>query len=346
LNLGTPDAPEPEAVGRYLKQFLMDKRVIDIPWPLRWFLVNVMIVPRRKHLSSENYRTVWTERGSPLLMHLRDLALALESRLQNRFELAIAMRYGNPSIDEGLKALAEKGVKEVRVLPLYPQYAESTTLSSIEECEAAARRLKRDQKIELALEFITSFHDHPEFVAASLEVALPYLQAHKPDHLLFSFHGLPERQLKRVASCGEQCLTAPDCCAVLTERNSECYRAQCFSSARAMATGLGLKDHEWSVSFQSRLGRTPWIRPYTDDVLKELAEQGVRKLAVAMPSFTADCLETLEEIAVRGSETFREHGGESLLAIPCLNSHPRWIEAVEKLSCELPTRLSQAKTDS
>lgn len=334
VNLGTPDAPEPEAVGRYLKQFLMDKWVIDIPWALRWFLVNVMIVPKRKFASAEAYETIWTKRGSPLLYHLKDLQAQVAPRLSD-FEVEIAMRYGSPSIETGLKALEAKGVDEIIVFPLYPQYAESSTRSSEEECLKVAKSLGLKAK----LSFYPAYYEHPEFIESYVEVLKPKIEAAQADHVLFSFHGLPERHVKRTDhSGGQHCLAKADCCARITDANRDCYRAQSYATARALASRLGLTEGKWSVSFQSRLGKSPWIKPFTDEVFKELPGKGVKRIAVACPSFVADCLETIEEIGVRGKEEFTSAGGSELIAMECLNSHPRWAKAVETMVREFDSR--------
>lgn len=333
LNLGTPDTPEPKDVGRYLKEFLMDKWVVDIPAVLRWFLVHVMIVPKRQYASSEAYRTIWTERGSPLLFHLQDLAKGVRERLaatsgDDSFVVSIAMRYGKPSIETGLRELLMQGVDEIVILPLYPQYAESSTRSSIEMCREVAEKID----LKIPLRFVPAFYEHSEFIESYVEVVRESIKETKVDHWLMSFHGLPERHVKRTdRSGGRHCLAKGDCCARITEVNRDCYRAQCYATARALAARMGLRSDQYTVSFQSRLGRTPWIRPFTDEVLTELPRQGHKRLAVICPAFAADCLETLEEIKERGAADFKKSGGEFYQAIPCLNSHPRWVEAVTNL---------------
>jgi ferrochelatase len=331
INLGTPSEPDPESVGRYLKQFLMDKWVIDVPWLLRWFLVNVVIVPRRKHASSALYKTIWTQQGSPLLVHTKNLAARVTEAMGAQFPVAYAMRYGAPSIESGLRELFKKGVSEILVFPLYPQYAESTTRSSLEECEQIARRLESELGQKMRLRSVSPFYSHPEFLAANLAVHKETLSEKQFDHMLFTFHGLPERHIQRTDLTANHCLKNESCCAQVAKQNQDCYRAQCFATARALAQTLNLSRETWSVSFQSRLGRAEWIKPYTEDVIRNLASRGVKRLAVAAPSFTADCLETLEEIAVRGAEAFHDAGGEEFIAVPCVNSHPRWVQAVTTL---------------
>lgn len=324
LNLGTPDSPKPDAVERYLSQFLMDKWVIDIAWPLRWFFVNVLIVPKRKFASSEAYEKIWTQRGSPLLFHLKDLARKV-SRLAPDLKIAHAMRYGSPSTETGLKELAD--CDEVIVFPLYPQYAESSTRSSKEECERAAKALG----LKMKLTFVKDYFEHPDFIDSFAEVVKPVLEKEKPDHLLMSFHGLPERHVKKTDPTGQHCLATKSCCDMITPTNRDCYRAQSYATARALALKLGLHSNQYSVAFQSRLGRTPWIQPFTDVRLDELPKENVKNLAVVCPSFTADCLETLEEIGIRAKEQFLAAGGEKFVEIPCVNSSDRWASAVVQI---------------
>ena len=342
----------------------MDKWVIDIPAPLRWFFVNVMIVPKRKFASAEAYKTIWTERGSPLLIHLEDLEAKVK-KLVPDWKVACAMRYGNPSTQSGLERL--KDCDRILIFPLYPQYAESSTRSSREEVERAAKRLG----LKAELVFVKDFYEHPEFIDSFAETALSAISGYeitdtsaersasgsasslhaatvsestsstpdfvqKFDHVLMSFHGLPERQIKRTdKSGGQHCLASADCCSKITDVNRDCYRAQSYATARALAKRLGLRDDQYSVSFQSRLGRTPWIRPYTDVVIPELAKRGVKRLAVMCPSFAADCLETIEEIGDRARHLFLENGGESFAAIPCPNSSDRWASGVVAITQEV-----------
>jgi len=328
VNLGTPDAPTTEAVRRYLREFLWDGRVIDVPAPLRWLLLNLVILPFRPARSAGAYRKVWGPDGSPLLSHSRRLAEAVADALVGDFVVALAMRYGRPSLPEAMETLRRAGVESVTVLPLYPQYAASSTGSTL----ARAYQLAARGWDPLPLRVVPPFFHAAGFLDAFAEVARPVLAGSKPDHVLFSFHGLPERQVKRSAGEGSGCAFSEACCAQLTAANSACYRAQCFHTARELASRLGLAAGGFSVGFQSRLGRTPWIRPYTDHLLAELPARGVKRLAVAVPSFVADCLETLEEIEIRGTETFRGAGGEALALVPSLNAHPSWVAEVVRLA--------------
>ena len=330
VNLGTPDAPEPGPVRRYLREFLSDPRVIDINPIGRALLLNLVILPFRPKRSAAAYREIWTAEGSPLLTHGQALLAALRERLPEH-PIELAMRYGNPSIEAGLERLRAASCDEVVVLPLYPQYASSSTGSTVEKVYRTAAKLWNTPYIRV----IPPFYDHPAFLSAFAEVGQPALDSLEPDHVLFSFHGLPERHVTASAD-PSLCLAKADCCEALVDGNRNCYRAQCFATARGLAAALGLgeahgPDQRWSISFQSRLGRTPWIKPYTDEVIPELAKRGVRKLAVYCPAFVADCLETLEEIGMRAREDFKAAGGETLELIPSLNSHPRWVDGVEQL---------------
>ncbi|HZA14248.1 MAG TPA: ferrochelatase [Myxococcaceae bacterium] len=327
INLGTPEAPDARAVRRYLREFLSDPRVIDIHPVGRWLLLNLFILPFRPSRSAEAYRKIWTREGSPLLVNGRAFARALGDRLRGSFEVELAMRYGHPSIRAGVESLRTRGVNELTVLPLYPQYAASSTASSVDEL---MRILGQGWDIE-PVRVLPPFYDDPDFVDAFAAVARSMLESSRPDYVLFSFHGLPERQIRKSDPTRSHCLSSASCCDAIGWPNHRCYRAQCFATARALAGKLALKPDGWRVSFQSRLGRTPWIRPYTDQVLDELGRRGVKQLAVLVPSFVADCLETLEEIGIRGAETFRQAGGESLTLVPSLNAHPAWVEAVVRM---------------
>jgi ferrochelatase len=325
MNLGTPDAPTPEKVGEYLNEFLMDPYVVDIPAVLRWILVKVLIVPRRSHKSAEAYQKIWTERGSPLKFNGEDLTARVQEILGQAFEVKFAMRYQNPSLKKVLTEWKDKNVSEIRVMPLYPQYALASTKSS----EAEVVRVAKEIGLETKLSFLKPFYADPGFIASFCERIGAVLTEAPFDHLLFSYHGLPERQIRKCDPSQSYCLKSADCCDRLNEKNSEfCYRAQCFESSRQIAAKLGLKKEQWSVAFQSRLGASKWITPYTDIVLNELADRGVKNLVITCPAFTSDCLETLEEIEMRANEQFLQRGGKTLRMVPSLNAHPSWVKAV------------------
>lgn len=347
INLGTPDAPTPEAVGRYLREFLMDPFVIDIPAPLRWLFVNVLIVPRRKHQSAAAYQKVQMSEGSPLLVHTRALAHEVARRLgthasplpypesepagslrtgDGNYIVEFGMRYGNPSIKSALQNLKSRGAARIIVLPLYPQYAESSFETAVVETKRSARQLG----CEAMLTFLPEFYNDAGFIKSWAEHLRAHIEPETTDHVVFSFHGLPVRHLTRFHSNAAHSPSA-ECCTEVTSANQRCYRAQCFATARAIADYLELDRQDYTVSFQSRLGRAEWIGPNTVDVLGDLARRGLKRIAVACPSFVCDCLETLEEIGLRGQETFQTAGGERLQLIPSLNSDSRWTAALVNL---------------
>jgi ferrochelatase len=307
-NLGTPDAPEAPALRVYLREFLSDRRVVEIPRLLWWPILHLFILPFRPAKSAAKYRSIWTAEGSPLKVHTARQATMLAGYLGARglrdLEVAYAMRYGSPPIDAGLDELAAKGCDRVVVLPLYPQYAASTTASTFDAVAAWAAR----QRNLPALSFVRSFHDHPRYIAA----LAASVQAHwereggRPDVLLMSFHGLPRYTLDR----------------------GDPYHCECHKTARLLAEALGLGEGAWRISFQSRFGRTPWLTPYTTDTLAELGRARAARVDVVCPGFVADCLETLEEIAIEAEQTFRAAGGARFTYIPCLNENDAWLHAL------------------
>jgi ferrochelatase len=318
-NLGSPDDCTAPAVGPYLKEFLMDPRVVDIPYPLRWLLVHAIIVPFRKYRSAEAYSKVWLKEGSPLKVTTHLFAQKVAQRLQGKYEVVWGMRYANPSLEETVRRLQLSADDVVYFVPLYPQYATSSTESSIDGLRAALKRLR----VAARVLYLQDFYDDLRFIqplAASVRA-----QRADADFVLFSYHGLPERHLKKLPQ-GDFCLK-PGCCDVMRFENRLCYRAQAFRTTQMVVSALGLQKSEYEVSFQSRLGRTPWIQPFTDLKLTELAHRGVRRLAVVCPSFVTDCLETLEEIQIAGRKTFRDAGGEDLRLIPCLNDSDDWVSS-------------------
>ena len=326
VNLGTPDAPTVPAVRRYLREFLWDHRVIDIHPVARAALLYLIILPTRPRRSAAAYRAIWGERGSPLRFHSEDLAAAVAARLGQGWRVELAMRYGQPALAPALRRFVEDGVRRVVVMPLYPQYASSSTGSTLEAIFSAAARMIAPP----ALVVTPAFYDHPGFLDAQARLAAPRVEG--ADHVLFSFHGLPERHVMATDHTGAHCLASGTCCDAIVAANAACYRAQCFATAQGLARRLGLSEGRWSVSFQSRLGRDPWIKPYTDHALVALAEAGVRDLAVICPSFVADCLETVEEIGIRAVADFTAAGGERLRRVPCVNSEPDWADAVAELA--------------
>lgn len=323
INLGTPDAPTPDAVGRYLREFLMDGFVIDMPAPLRWVVVNVAIVPRRKYQSAEAYQKVQMAEGSPLLVNTRSLAADVARQLGDDYVVAFGMRYGHPSIKSALAELSSKGAERILVLPLYPQYAESSFETAVVETKRSARELG----CEGLLSFLPFFYDDPSFIKAWAARIHTSIDPEKIDHLVFSFHGLPVRHLTKFHTNGSHRPSA-ECCSEVNDTNEKCYRAQCFATARAIAAELELHPDDYTVSFQSRLGRAEWIAPNTVDIFEDLPRRSIRRIAVVCPSFVSDCLETLEEIGMRGRETFIAAGGEQLQLVPSLNADSGWVDAV------------------
>lgn len=323
VNLGSPAAPTTRDVRRFLREFLMDARVLDAPWPLRFGIVHLAILPFRAGRSAAAYRAVWLAEGSPLVVAGRKLQAQLQRRLPVPVELA--MRYQEPSIPGALARLAGQGASELLVIPLFPHYA----MSSYETAAARVQTVAARQAPALKLETLPPFYDDPGYVAALAGGAAPFLEAGY-DHLLLSFHGLPERHLRRADPTGAHCLAVKDCCQTDSPAHRTCYRAQCFKTVAALVRRAGVPEGKYSVAFQSRLGPMPWLTPRTDRELARLGQAGTKRLLVICPSFVADCLETLEEIGIRGRALFRAAGGDELALIPCLNDHPLWLEALEQ----------------
>lgn len=320
VNLGTPLSPKRRDVFRYLIEFLTDGRVIDSPWLKRQLLVRGVIVPFRYKQSAEQYGQLWREEGSPLLFHNEQVQRKLQHVLGHDYHVVLAMRYQHPSIAEGLEKLRKEEVDELMILPLFPQYASATTGSVYQKV------MKEIQYWQIfpKLVFINHFFDHPTVIDAFCARALQY-SVSSFDHVLFSFHGLPERQLRKA---NEGCLKF-HCCE--RGQNCSCYKAQCFATAHAIADQLNLTEKEYTICFQSRLGREPWIQPYTSDVLHACTKQGHKRLLVFSPSFVCDCLETTYEIASEYQREFKQLGGEELQLVEGLNDHPLWIQALQQI---------------
>lgn len=323
MNLGSPDSTEVKDVRRYLTEFLMDPRVIDYNWLGRTLLVRGIIVPFRAPKSAEAYKSVWTEQGSPLIVLTEQLRDALQKNIED--EVVIAMRYGNPSPAEAYDLLMKRvpDLEEVILVPLYPHYA----MSSYETAVVYAEEVHRKKKYPFKLSVIRPFYDDPLYQETLAESMRPYLDQDY-DHVLFSYHGVPERHIRKSDITGTHCLQGEGCCDRSSAAHRRCYRHQCFVTTKDTARRLGIPEGKYSTSFQSRLGRDEWLKPYTAMRLQELAEQGVKKLVVVCPAFISDCLETLEEIAVEGREIFQHAGGESFQLIPCLNVNPLWVNTL------------------
>lgn len=325
VNLGTPDSPNPKDVHRYLIEFLTDPRVINSSWLSRQMLVRGIIVPARYRQSAKAYKEIWSPEGSPLKVYGHRTEKALQSRLGDEFKVVLAMRYQNPSIQNGLDTLKQLPLKRLIILPLFPQYASATTGSVHQQI---MEKISRWEVIP-QLKFIDQFATHPGLIKAFCQTASTY-NMNDYDHVLFSFHGLPRSQiLKADPSC--QCFQSTGCCKKLTKDNHQCYSAQCHATAHEIAKGLNLENHRFSISFQSRLGKDPWLEPFTNETIQRLAKAGKKRLLVFSPAFVCDCLETLYEIGIEYAAEFKHAGGERLDLVPGLNDHPSWIDALQSI---------------
>jgi ferrochelatase len=323
-NLGSPDSPAVPDVRRYLDQFLMDPYVIQLPWLLRRLIVSLFVLPTRPQRSAHAYASIWTDRGSPLVSLSMDLLKAVQQ--QTTLPVGMAMRYGSPSIESELTRLAAlPGVSEILLLPLYPHYAESTVLTSVKEAE----RVIAEHKLNVALRVPAPFYDRSDYIAALVANTQPAL-AQPFDHVLFSYHGLPELHITKADPTGSHCLKSATCCQTPSPAHATCYRHQVLRTTEEFVKATGLRAEQYSIAFQSRLGRAKWLEPATESMLKELAGKGIRKLLVLCPAFVTDCLETLEEIEIQGTATFKAAGGESLVLVPCLNDHPQWAATLAR----------------
>ena len=325
MNLGSPDSTEVKDVKRYLDEFLMDERVIDKPWLFRALLVKGIIVPFRAPKSAEAYKSIWTDKGSPLIVISEQLRTALKKEVAE--PVAIAMRYGNPSPTSAFDKLVNENpdLEEVIAVPLYPHYA----MSSYETAVEYAKEQHQKGGYRFKLTTIKPYYDNEDYINALSESIKPHLEG-EWNHILFSYHGVPERHILKGDVTGQHCLKVADCCNVASPAHQYCYRHQCYATPKLVAGRLNIPNGKWSQSFQSRLGRDPWLQPYTAARLAELPKEGVKKLLVVCPAFVSDCLETLEEIAVEGKEIFLHAGGEQFEMIPCLNIHPLWVSALAK----------------
>ena len=340
-NLGSPDSPTETDVRSYLNQFLMDRYVIQLPWILRRLIVSAFVLPKRPKASAEAYSSVWMDQGSPLLVLSRNLHDALSQSLD--MPVALAMRYGKPSIESQLLALANQpDINEVLYIPLYPHYADSTVTTSIVE----AQRVIRQHGLNFKLTVLPPFYDHPDYIAALVANAKPVIERavnhygsldSGKTHIVFSYHGLPESHLLTADPSPGHCLQQANCCDIPSPAHATCYRHQVLKTTRCFAELAGLEKTHYSVAYQSRLGRAKWLEPNTEDILQQLAGQGVKHALVMCPAFVTDCLETLEEIQIRGQEVFKDAGGNSLELIACLNDHPDWVRALASWCKTTPT---------
>jgi len=332
-NLGSPDSTEVADVRTYLNQFLMDPYVIQLPWVLRRLIVSLFVLPSRPKASAHAYKSVWWEEGSPLVVLSQRLLEAVKRKTD--VPVAIAMRYGSPSIESQLLALAKQdGIQEILLVPLYPHFADSTIKTTIEE----AKSVIKHHKLNVKLIVLKPFYEEPAYIDALVASTAPWLNAESGfDHILFSYHGLPELHLTKADPTGNHCLKRDDCCQVASPAHATCYRHQVLRTTEHFVEKAGLKPDQYSVAFQSRLGRAKWLEPSTVDALEKLAQKGVKNLLVMCPAFVTDCLETLEEIALQGSDQFKQAGGESLTLIPCLNDHEQWVSVISRWCEEYPS---------
>ena len=321
VNLGSPDSPSVPDVRRYLREFLGDPRVLDLPAPLRWLLLEGIILPTRPKKSAHAYASIWTPEGSPLMTTSSSVQRKLAARMDPDLPVYLAMRYGNPSIESVIDRIATEGIDEVLLIPQYPHYA----MSSWETVVVRVREEAARRDPGLVIDCVAPFYADRDYIEALHAVSAPWF-AKPHDHVLFSYHGIPLRHLRKADSSHAHCQCSASCCAVASPAHETCYRAQVMATTRALAARAGLAPGAYSVTFQSRLAGEPWCEPFTDHELRRLPTDGVKRLLVLCPAFVADCLETLEEIAVAGRDTFLAAGGESFELIPCLNDQAPYID--------------------
>ena len=324
INLGSPDSPDPKDVKRYLGEFLMDERVIDLPKPLRTFLVKGIILNTRPKKSAKAYKKIWWEEGSPLIVLSKRLQEAVQKKVS--VPMGLAMRYGSPSIKHGIKSLVDQGVDEIMLIPLYPQFAMATT----ETILVLAEKIKNEKYPELEFTVLPPFYNHPDYIKVLSQSIQEDLKDKKWEHLLFSYHGIPERHIRKSDITKSHCKIDKSCCQTTSEAHQYCYRHQCYETTRQVAEYLELKEGTYSTSFQSRLGVDPWLQPYTDQTVARFAKKGIKNMAIVTPAFVSDCLETLEEIGMEAAEDFEEKGGEELHVIPCINTRTDWVNVMSR----------------
>jgi ferrochelatase len=324
VNLGSPDSPTPKDVKKYLGEFLMDERVIDVPKWARTLLVKGIILNTRPKVSAKAYSKIWWKEGSPLIV----LSERLENKLKKEVEVptALAMRYGSMTIKNGLQKLVDQGVDEALIVPLYPQFAMATTETILE----LSKELRDQFFPNLNLSNLSPFYNDPDYIKLLSSTIKTSLDGKRYEHLLFSYHGIPERHIRKSDITKSHCKIDKSCCITPSEAHKYCYKHQCLEVTRLVGEELGLKESTYSTSFQSRLGFDPWLRPYTDRTIERLGKQGTKSMAIVTPAFVSDCLETLEEIAMEGEEIFHEVGGKDFTTIPCLNDNPGWVSLLAK----------------
>ena len=324
VNLGTPDSTRTSDVRKYLREFLLDKRVVDIPAIPRWILVNGIIAPFRAPKSAEEYRKLFDDRGSPLKYYTDDITHLLQEKLGDEYLVKFAMRYQSPSLPSVLDEMKEK-VASIHVIPLFPQYASATTGSVIDR----VMEITKTWQVIPDIKFTSQFFEEKLFIETIVDQGRKLMDANDYEHYVFSYHGLPDRQIRK-ASYGKQCQLG-SCCGKLTEKNRFCYRAQCFETTRLVTKALGISEENYTVCFQSRLGKDPWVKPYTEDVLNELAEKGIKKVLAFSPAFVSDCLETTIEVGETYQEDFIHAGGTQWDLVPSLNAEEKWVNCLKDL---------------
>jgi ferrochelatase len=324
VNLGSPDSPNPKDVKKYLGEFLMDERVIDVPIWFRLFLVKGIILNTRPKKSAEAYQKIWWKEGSPLIV--------LSERLRKKVDaftsvpVALAMRYGKLSIKDGLQELHNQGVTDVLIIPLYPQFAMATT----ETILVLAEKIRQEQFPKMSFTNVPAFYNHPDYIKVLAESIKEGLEGIDYEHLLFSYHGVPERHIRKSDITQSHCKINGECCNTPSKAHQYCYRHQCFETTKLVTSYLNLSEGTYSTSFQSRLGVDPWLQPYTDRTIDKMGKEGTRKMAIVTPAFVSDCLETLEEIAMEGEEIFHEVGGKEFHVIPCINDRDAWVKTLAR----------------
>lgn len=322
VNLGSPESPTAKDVKPYLDEFLMDKYVIDVPFLLRALLVRGIILRKRPEKSAAAYAKIWTEDGSPLIVFSKKMHAKVQKQVD--VPVALAMRYGTMTILKGLQELKEKGVTEVMLLPLYPQHAMASTVTILE----LAEELRKKHFPEMKFTVVPAFYNKPDYIKALANSMKKYLDTFEYDHLLFSYHGIPERHIRKTDITKSHCKIDGSCCNTPSPAHEFCYRHQCYETTRQVVELLNIPKEKYSQTFQSRLAGDKWLEPYTDIEVNKMPEKGIKKLAVVTPAFVSDCLETLEEIAMEANHQFKEHGGEEFLAIPCMNDGDEWCGVV------------------
>ena len=324
VNLGSPESPSPKDVKTYLGEFLMDERVVDLPKLFRTILVKGIILNTRPKQSAKAYKKIWWDEGSPLIV----LSERLQGKVSEKVStpVSLAMRYGSMSIKKGLQELVDQGVDDIFIIPLYPQFAMATT----ETILVLAEELRDEFFPQVKFTSLPAFYNHPDYVRVLSNSIAEGLQGKNWEHLLFSYHGVPERHIRKSDITKSHCKINAECCVTASKAHQFCYRHQCYETTRLVAEYLELKEGTFSTSFQSRLGVDPWLQPYTDRTVANFAKSGLKQLAIATPAFVSDCLETLEEIGMEAAEDFEEKGGDHLEVLPCINDREEWVNVMSR----------------